>query len=167
MSTLSIVLFSAAIAVVFTQGEIFKFLRRGPWIWRELASCALCSGVWLGAGMYLLFYGFPHAGGDLWTIATSVARVLGVGSLSGCVALIFVSIWEKLDERASSVQIETANMFVQNTDLTAQRVRFVEPNAYVDELPTDPSTSDSRLTKKVSTKRLPIEKSRRSDSDER
>jgi hypothetical protein len=167
MSTLLIVLFSAAISVVFTQGEIFKFLRRGPWLWRELASCALCSGVWIGAAMWCLFSGFPHVGDDLLISARAVAYVLGVGSLSGCVALLFVMVWEKLDEKAAAhVRIETAQLVVQNPEITAQKIRFTKRSVFPDEAPTDPTTSDSRLTKKVSTERLPIAQSRRSNPDE-
>lgn len=168
MSTLAIVLFSAAIAVVFTQGEIFKFLRRGPWIWREFAKCALCSGVWIGAAMWCLFYGFPHAGGNL-VIARSVAVMLGVGALSGCAAMLFVAVWDKLDEKTPApVRIDTAHLVAHNPEITAQKVRFTRRSvsAFPDEAPTEPTTSDNRLTQKVSTERLPIAASRRSNPDE-
>jgi len=160
------VLFAAAIAVVFTQGEIFNFLRRGPWIWRELASCPLCSGVWLGAGMYLLFYGFPHAGGDLLTILSSISKVLGIGSLSGCVATLFVVVWERLDEPAAAISIENASITATRPSISAPRVQIVSQAEFTgEEAPTEPTAEDNRLTKKVSTERLPIAKSRRSNPE--
>jgi len=162
MPTYQVVLFSAAITVVFTQGTIFKFLRRGPWLWRELASCALCTGVWVGMGMSLLFSGFPHVGGDLLTDLSSLVRLLGVGSVSGCAALLFVAVWEKLDTRGALLSIENATMTVPNAQIHAPRVKFTGEAFQPEEAPTDPVSSDSRLTKKVPTDRLRIEASRRS-----
>jgi len=167
MPAYQLIAISAAIAVVFTQGEIFKFLRRGPWLWRELASCALCSGVWVGMAMSLLFYGFPQPGADLWTIVAVGARVLGLGALSGCAAVLFVAVWEKLDDRPAGIAIDSAKMYVYDPQIRTQRVKFVEPRPFAsEEAPTEPNSSDNRLTKKVSTERLPIKESRRSDSNE-
>ncbi len=100
METAWIILFSAAITVVFTEGSIFKVLREhGPKLWRELVSCALCSGVWIGTAMWLLSAGFPHAG-DSQAKALYAVTALGTGCLTGCLALLFVLIWEKLDQKA-------------------------------------------------------------------
>lgn len=104
METAWIIAFSAAISVVFTQGSIFEPLRKhGPKLWRELASCALCSGVWIGSAMFVLLSDFlvlsefPHAAYKLW-IAREIVAMLGAGSLSGCVAVIFVALWDWLNE---------------------------------------------------------------------
>ena len=52
---LSLVIQSVALSVVFHKGTIFRHLREGgPALWREMASCPLCSGVWIGAGWFLL-----------------------------------------------------------------------------------------------------------------
>jgi hypothetical protein len=155
MPLYQVILFSAAISVVFTQGEIFKFLRRGPWLWRELAKCALCTGVWVGMGMSTLFYGFPHVGGDLWTTARAVATLLGTGAVSGCAALIFVAVWEKLDEKVPGIQVASGAtlMLATKPEISVQRAKFQSLSDKLtwpaDEAPTDPSTSDSRMTKKL------------------
>lgn len=85
-----LVLFSAAITVVFTQGKIFRFAREhGPALWRELVSCPLCSGVWIGAGSSFLVGG--HFVGLL-----RVYEALAVGALAGCAAWAFVALLNAL-----------------------------------------------------------------------
>jgi hypothetical protein len=97
MNYATIVLFSAAITVVFTRGTIFNALRtHGPDLWRELVTCSLCSGVWVGAGVTWLaarYLGFRTDFPLLFTM-------LGLGSLVGCVAMLFVRVVDWLEARA-------------------------------------------------------------------
>jgi hypothetical protein len=91
VSLLLLVLFSAAIAVVFTQGSIFSPLRtHGPKLWRELVSCGLCSGTWIGGVAAALL--LPV---DL--TVQSAFLVLGTGCASGALAWFFGMIIEVLD----------------------------------------------------------------------
>ena len=93
MSDPAIVLFSAAITVVFTQGTLFHVLRtHGPRLWRELVVCALCSGVWIGASSTVLIHQVPFQASF-----SVLFQLLGMGSLTGCVAVLFVALWEALD----------------------------------------------------------------------
>ena len=84
---------AVAITVVFVNGSIFGWLRRArpttcrargfcPFCWankrfRELVSCALCSGVWIGFAAHAANYWNPPA------ILLTVASFLGWGSLVG------------------------------------------------------------------------------------
>jgi hypothetical protein len=86
MSNLLVVLFSAAITVVFTQGKPTAFVREhGPALWRELASCPLCSGVWIGALSSAL------VGGTLSGLLR-VYEALALGTATGCLAWLFVAL---------------------------------------------------------------------------
>jgi hypothetical protein len=79
------ILFAAAITVVWTEGSLFTPLRtRGPKLWRDLAGCALCSGVWVGCGVALL------SGARIWW------QVLGMGCVSAVLALTWVLWTDKL-----------------------------------------------------------------------
>lgn len=168
MPIYQIVLFSAAITVVFTQGEIFKFLRRGPWLWRELVKCALCSGVWIGSATYLFFFGYPHVGDELLIWVDNVFRALGAGCSSGCLAVLFVALWDKLDAKAASpVEIRNATMTVLNPSISSPKIKIIPEGFMPDEAPTDPVTSESRLTKKIPVDELRVEASRRSEPGER
>jgi hypothetical protein len=82
MNLALLVLFSAAITMVFTRGTIFDFARaRGPTLWRDLAGCPLCSGVWIGGTVAALR---DHT----WSF-WNVFAVLGLGCVTGCAALLF------------------------------------------------------------------------------
>jgi hypothetical protein len=78
------VLEAAAITVIITDGTIFLPLRsRGPALWRELVSCPLCLGWWIGAISAL----WRHPTGlEPVELAWHVAAA---GALSGCAALLF------------------------------------------------------------------------------
>lgn len=86
------VLESAAVTVVLTQGTIFRPLReRGPKLWRELVSCPLCLGWWIGAagiGCNDHFGLEPLAA--FWHVAAS-------GALAGSTALLFRRLTDWLD----------------------------------------------------------------------
>lgn len=86
MSYLTIVLFSAAITVVWTQGRIFRWFREhGPELWQDFAGCPLCSGVWIGAVSALAI------GGQL-TGLLRYYEALALGAGTGCVAWAFVAV---------------------------------------------------------------------------
>lgn len=74
------IVLAAAVAVVFTRGEIFKPFRstRLPRLLRDLASCPLCFGTWTG----LIF--------ALAAGARAPLVVLGAGCAAGCLAALFV-----------------------------------------------------------------------------
>lgn len=91
---------AAAITVVFVRGSIFEPLRaHGPKLWRELVSCALCSGFWIGAVWRSLalwldprislqsFQGWVFAGSEITV----------VGALTGVSALLVVQVLDVLD----------------------------------------------------------------------
>lgn len=81
MSLPAAIVLGAAVAVVFVRGEIFKVFRthpRLPKLLRDLASCPLCFGTWVGLA-------FALAAG-----ARAPLLVLGSGAAAGCLALLFV-----------------------------------------------------------------------------
>jgi hypothetical protein len=83
---------AAAITLVFVRGSIFEPLRsRGPALWRELASCALCSGFWVGAILYFLRGEPAYFAFSYWL------NVLGVGALAAAAALLLVRVLEALE----------------------------------------------------------------------
>ena len=91
------VLESAAITVVFVRGSIFKRFREiGPSIWRELASCPLCAGVWIGAGWSLVRSALagPIARVDV------AADALAAGAMTGALAMAFVLLLAVLDKHS-------------------------------------------------------------------
>lgn len=101
MSYVTVVLFSSAITVVFTRGTVFASVReRGPKLWRELASCPLCVGVWVGGLVALLFaprfvmQRVPTFEADGWFLVLFLAVALG--SLTGCLSLLFVRVSDTL-----------------------------------------------------------------------
>lgn len=94
----SIVLVSAALTVVFVRGTLFDaFRRRGPDVWRELCSCALCMGVWVGGGVGALELWHAKAPVDLWF----AFAVLTTGATTGVVAWLVVSAENYLDSTAA------------------------------------------------------------------
>lgn len=118
MTNYVLVLFSAAITVVFTRGSLFNPLRTrglcgrsGPlsWAWElwcDLAECPLCSGVWVGGLAYLGSGDFcvPYAG--VWPWISLLFAVLGVGSLTGCLALFSSLVLDYLDTAAAILELE-------------------------------------------------------------
>ncbi len=90
--SVSILVLSAAITVVFTRGSIFQFLR-GPMqrareaesritrFFRDLFSCPLCSGVWIGMAASLL-----HDSAGRWDVIRAI-DLLGFGCVSAVLAL--------------------------------------------------------------------------------
>lgn len=89
----TVVLQAAAFAVLFTQAKIFEKPRGfGPRLWRELAICALCFGVWTGMmGAALVVYrSRPPLLEGAW-------YVLSTGALSGCLAWVFVAVMDRLE----------------------------------------------------------------------
>lgn len=91
------VLEAAAITVVFTQGTIFSKVRsRGPALWRELLSCPLCLGWWLGSGSQGLQIALGRA--DLGWDAP--LHVVGAGALSGALALLYRRVTDWLDSQS-------------------------------------------------------------------
>lgn len=88
---ISAIILAAAITIVWVEGGIFAWFRtHGPKLWRNLASCALCSGVWIGCGVALL------SGERVWW------QVLGMGCVSAVLALTWVVWTDKLVKEAKS-----------------------------------------------------------------
>ncbi len=109
MSYALIVLFSAAITVVFTEGEIFAPVRRvGPSFWRALASCPLCSGVWVGALSAAAVLGIAPT----WRF-DSIFLLLGLGSAAGCCALLFVRFWGALEAYEVRAELEAQEISLE------------------------------------------------------
>lgn len=93
----SIVLVSAALTVVFVRGTLFDaFRRNGPALWRELCSCALCMGVWVGGAAAALELS-SKAPVDLWFAYS----VLATGAQAGVVAWLVVAVENYLDSTAA------------------------------------------------------------------
>lgn len=90
---------AAAITVVFVQGTIFGSLRRhGPTWWRELVSCALCSGFWIGVAWYIVrtwsleMTELFRAAGPVFWLSAFVS-----GVMTAVIALFLVRLLELLD----------------------------------------------------------------------
>lgn len=84
---------AAAITVVFVRGAIFTRVRtHGPALWRELVTCALCAGWWIGATIGVL--------APLSHLFRAVLDVVGAGAITGCGALLFVRLLELLEEHS-------------------------------------------------------------------
>lgn len=100
MNSISIVLFSAAITLVFTRGSLFDVFRlRGPGWSRELAQCPLCSGVWIGCGLGLWASYVGHLSLPAPLIG-SAPYLLGIGCSAGVVALTVNRVWMALEALA-------------------------------------------------------------------
>ena len=75
---------AVAITLVFTKGAIFKRVREsGPALWRELAACPLCAGVWVG-----MIWRVVRALPEVQATALFAEDVLAAGALTGVVALV-------------------------------------------------------------------------------
>jgi hypothetical protein len=106
-------LFSAAITVVFVKGSLFDGLRkRGPRLWRVFSTCALCVGVWVGAGGDAAARWLP-------AVFITVFHVIGVGALTGVAALLFVRVSDWLE--SSAVALDTSSEL-----LKGQRVHAID-----------------------------------------
>lgn len=82
---------AAAITLIFVRGSIFERVRsRGPALWRELASCALCAGFWVGLGWFAL---------ASWPLQGRAAYLwcFGGAALSAAAALLLVRAIEALE----------------------------------------------------------------------
>lgn len=93
-----LVLEAIAITIVFTKGSIFKTVREsGPAIWRELAACPLCAGVWIGMAWHFIRVA-PTTTPTLssWWITWTV-DALAIGALSGVGALLLALFVALLD----------------------------------------------------------------------
>lgn len=98
-----IVVQSAAITVILTRATLFAWARtRGPKLWREFASCPLCVGFWVGYGLFWLRAAEAVKVRDIilrpYGLVSLNLTALGLGAAAGCLALLFVLIWSKLDE---------------------------------------------------------------------
>lgn len=82
---------AAAITLIFVRGSIFERVRtRGPALWRELASCALCSGFWIGLAWFALASWPPRGfAALLWCF--------GGAALSAAAALLLVRVLDALE----------------------------------------------------------------------
>lgn len=91
--TFRFVLEAAAMTLVFTRGTIFTRVREaGPGLWRELAKCPLCAGVWVGAG-WTVFRAWSAPASTL----ERAADALAAGALTGVLALFLVLLWGVLE----------------------------------------------------------------------
>ncbi len=125
MSYTTIVLFSAAITVVFVRGSIFHLIRtHGPELWKEFATCALCVGVWVGAGVAWLV----ERRGGLSTGFPVLFTALALGSLTGVLALLYVRVVDWLE--SSAVEKDTAEAVnVLRAKILLADLKDKDPNA--------------------------------------
>jgi hypothetical protein len=82
---------AAAITLIFVRGSIFEPLRsRGPALWRQLASCALCSGFWVGLTWFLL---------ASWPVRERATAMwcFGGAAVSAAAALLLVRVLDALE----------------------------------------------------------------------
>ncbi len=105
MTIATIVLMGAAITLVVTNGSIFDVLRvRGPAFSRELFSCPLCLGVWIGMAMTgWACWSRQLEMGDSWPIMAPY--ILGIGALTGAAALTLKRIWEAFEAMAYAADV--------------------------------------------------------------
>jgi hypothetical protein len=91
---------AAATTLVITEGSIFRPIREhGPKLWRDLWSCPLCLGVWIGWAFALVF------GSTEFQSALDVQRVtlrwiewiFGCGMLTGVLAYLAKMVLDVLD----------------------------------------------------------------------
>lgn len=89
--TALLILHAAAITLIFVRGSIFERVRsHGPALWRELASCALCSGFWVGLAWFVLASWPPRGmAAYLWCF--------GGAALSAAAALLLVRVLDALE----------------------------------------------------------------------
>lgn len=90
---------STAVTLVVIQGTLFDRLRgpEMPRLLRELLSCALCLGVWVGMGVWVLSSRDPSLLDHLPSWAGFGGETLGFGALTGVSALTVHRIWDALD----------------------------------------------------------------------
>ncbi len=87
-----LVLQAAAITLIFVRGSIFQRLRAsGPALWRELASCGLCAGFWVGAMWYAL---------NTALSLDNAMQSLGAGALTSAAAILLVRVLDALEKMA-------------------------------------------------------------------
>lgn len=87
---------SAAITLIFVRGSIFQRLRSaGPALWRELASCTMCSGFWIGLAWYAISAVSVHGYADF-----DARSCFGAGALSSGAALLLVRVLDALEKAA-------------------------------------------------------------------
>lgn len=106
MSLITLVLLSTSITLVFVQGSIFdRFRQHGPELLRELASCPLCLGVWIGT--FTAGFAIDHEHLTLVEGAQTMAQVapyvLGIGCLTGVLAMTLKRVWDALEAVAFSL----------------------------------------------------------------
>jgi len=95
-----LVLQAVCITLVVTEGSIFSRLRTfGPALWRQLVSCSLCLGTWVGGLMYVATHGISVADWRSWL------QVLGFGCVSGVFAFLGAQLIACLD-RLSGPELE-------------------------------------------------------------
>ena len=126
------------ISGLIAQGSIFDPLRQhGPELWRDLVKCPLCSGVWVGGLAAVLCL-------DLYALPLRYAPflVLGLGSLSGCAALLFVRVWDALESFAALLELEAEGR-KRWEELQSQ---YWKPRAAVDVHSTQQDSVQSRST---------------------
>lgn len=101
MGYVFLILQAAAVTLVFTRGSIFEALRGEPYrareaeprllrLFRDWASCPLCSGVWIGAAFYAV---------QTWGSARLAhgLQVLGIACIVGVLASLLYMLLEFLD----------------------------------------------------------------------
>ena len=110
MNLTILVILSTSITLVLVHGTIFDWFRlHGPQITRELASCPLCLGVWIGG----FTAGFAIDGGHLvliegvQTMGAVFPYVLGIACLTGVAALTIKRVWDALEALAFSLDALT------------------------------------------------------------
>lgn len=104
MAAVVLVLVAASVSIVLTHGSIFQFFREhGPTLWRDLLSCPLCAGVWIGAGAHVLMTGISGP----WTLLRA-ATVLGVGCATGVTASFLSHLLDRIgDDEAETQRIRS------------------------------------------------------------
>lgn len=103
---------AAAVAIVLTRGSLFSVFREhGPAGWRAFARCALCVGFWCGASFSVvtLYSAWSAAGmspGRPQWLELGL-RVVGLGALSGAVALLYTVVVDGIDSAAAHYERQT------------------------------------------------------------
>jgi hypothetical protein len=90
-----LVLQAVAITLVITEGSVFARLRTfGPTLWRQLISCSLCLGVWVGMAMYAANIAWTYPVMFKWPEAV---EMLGFGCVTGVLAFMSAQLIACLD----------------------------------------------------------------------
>lgn len=96
MTLFAAIVLAAACTVYVTRAGIFEPLRAlANGKWQAFIRCPLCAGWWV-ALPFAISVAVRHR--PSWPSWGSLLEIVGGAAASGCLALLFVIVWERLME---------------------------------------------------------------------